>query len=183
MNEANAGSYVLFRRWEWISQILANGDTGPWRVLFAGEHQAQPPLGKVGVGDTVYPISVQKGVLYVLGRMTITQVVPAEAWVTQTTGVTLDTSRWMWDTWWAAHKKTVTHLFPVTCVDAAALGEGTTIGLWAVPADVAAGLRLGSVGKEQPLKVTDGQVSSAGLAGHYRRLHPASAAALDEVLA
>ena len=175
-------AYVVFRRWEWISQILANGDTGPWRVLFAGEHQAQPRLGKVGVGDTVYPISVNRGVLYALGRITITQVVPAEPWVTQTTGVTLDTSRWLWDTWWAAHKPTVTHLFPITCVDAAALGDGTPIGRWPVPADVAARLRLGPVGKEQPLKISHGMVSSAGLAGYYRRLVPESAALLDQVL-
>ena len=176
-----AGSYMILRQWERITQILKNGDTGPWQAIFGGEHTSQPTLGKIGDGDTIYPISVNQGNLWLLGRMTISHVVDPNPWIEKMTGI--DPKGIMWDTYWDAHKKTVTHLIPITCVNAAALTDnGTPIGRWLVPPDTVARLRLGPAGKEQPIKTNDGKVASVSLQGHFRRLTPSSVALLDDVL-
>ena len=175
-------SYLIFWKKDKIKQILRNGDKGPLSVLYGGPHQSQPAFGKVGVGDRVYPITVIDGTMYLLGRMTIHEVVDAEEYLHNV--LRISNPDYMWDTYWFKHKNEVTHRIPTTCADHAALGnDGTILSMREVPAAIAMQLCVGpKPGQEVPLKSKDGKMSTVGLIGYYRRLSYSSAALLDTYL-
>jgi hypothetical protein len=58
----------------------AAGVRQPMAVLFGGPHTSEPSFRRATVqpGDLLYPIGVCDQVLYVLGRMRVTQIVPAD---------------------------------------------------------------------------------------------------------
>ena len=81
MRKKSMESYIIYWRKDRVKQILNNGDKGPLSVIYGGPHQSQPALGRVGVGDRVYPITVISGTMYLLGRMTINEIVDAEEYL------------------------------------------------------------------------------------------------------
>ena len=173
-------AYIIFWKKDKIKRILANGDAGPLSVLYGGPHQSQPAFGKVSAGSCVYPFTVMDGVLYLIARMTISEIVDADDYLANT--LKIANPEYMWDTYWINHKNEVTHQIPTTCADAAALGsDGTSLRLRAISAEIAAQLRVGAKpGQELPLKAKDGKIATTGLIGYYRRLSAESAALLDE---
>jgi hypothetical protein len=52
-------------------------DGVPMQVLFGGPHQSQPSFVavKVAPGDLIYPVTVSRRTLYVLGRLTVREVI------------------------------------------------------------------------------------------------------------
>ena len=172
--------YLVFWKKDKIKRILANGDAGPLSVLYGGPHQSQPAFGKVRAGVRVYPFTVMDGVLYLIARMTISEMVDADDFLANT--LRIANPEYMWDTYWSKHKNEVTHQIPTTCADDAALGsDGTSLHLREIPAEIAAQIRLDpKPGQGVPLKTKDGKIATTGLIGYYRRLSAASAALLDE---
>ena len=175
-------SYIVYWKKEKINRILCNGDNGPLTILYGGPHQSQPAFGKVGVGDKVYPITVIKGTLYLIGRMTIDTIANAEEYILETLGIT--NPDYMWDTYWNTHKNEVTHKIPTTCADNVAVGsDGTTIALREVPNETATQIKVGpKPGHETLIKSQNEKISTTGMIGYYRRLSLESAALLDEII-
>src|SRR5262245_45258523 len=67
-------SYTVFwsqRRVGPLEKLPA--DAKPFSLLFGGPHISQPSFSRAGVrlGDLLYPISVSKGYLQILGRMQV----------------------------------------------------------------------------------------------------------------
>ena len=172
-------SYIVFWKKDKIKQILKNGDKGPLSVLYGGPHQSQPPFGKVGIGDKVYPITVINGTRFLLGRMTINEVVDAEEYLRNV--LKIANPDHMWDTYWINHKNEVTHKIPTTCADHAALGnDGTVLSMREVAAEIAMQICVGpKPGQEAPLRSKGGKISTVGMIGYYRRLSYDSVAMLD----
>jgi len=97
--------YITTWARDWIREILNNGDEGPLSVIYAGPHQSLPALGKVGVGDTIYPATLIAGQLHVLARMTVAEILDAEEGAARF-GLT---RRGPWDWYAGEHKAMVTH--------------------------------------------------------------------------
>jgi hypothetical protein len=112
---------------------LLDADT-PLTILFGGPHTSLPGFRRAGVrdGDYIYPIRVQNGILYVLGRMRVKRILALEEYIQQNprlfegcTGpspaITL--------TNYLVHHPEMYYLAP-TCVEEVVLGEeGTPIRL------------------------------------------------------
>ena len=166
-------------------------------VLFGGPHLSLPSLRRAGVrlGDRVYPVHVNAGLLYVLGCMRVARLLTEEEFKAELArgdgggGADAPILKHMVRPP-GRLEPTLLYLAPVatheflapTCTDEAALGdEGTP--LWfdlAAPRDLVESLRYASRRGERPLRhVADGRITSiSGLQGIYR-LAPPSAAALD----
>ncbi|MDR2519259.1 MAG: hypothetical protein LBD13_07630 [Spirochaetaceae bacterium] len=187
-------SYIIFWPKDKIETYVKNGDTGPLQVIFGGPHRSQPPLGKVAAGDTVFPVTVAKGKMYLLGRMEIEKILDAETYIREVVAKNQPaiTARAgqnnrgidsiMWDTYRYTHKETVTHTIPWTCADQAALGRnGTSIQKRDVPESVLDAVRLGP--RETPLKTQGGIIAAHSLQGHFRLLNKEAERLFNELFA
>lgn len=138
----------------------------------------------VTTGDTLYPVSVVKGELLVVGGMVVDAIVPWWEYVARHFGVD---EAWLRDDWRAVAELHRTrpeggHRLPWGCMVEAVTGrDGAELSLdRVVPADVGGNLFfVARNGKERQLRhVADGRVtSSSGLQGHVFRLRPDCAAA------
>jgi hypothetical protein len=159
-------------------------------VLFGGPHSSLPNHKRYGVkaGDYLYPVHVDKGAMYVLGRMRVREILTLEEYIDRNPqmldGITKDPeypdmtlSRYM------KHHPEKTYLAP-TCTDEAVVGEdGTPIKLdIAVPGDVLERLEYRSQRGVRKLKVKDGKLQNwMSVWGIYRLTQP-SAEAVDALL-
>ena len=115
-------SYIIFWAKDRIENYLKNGDKGPLSVIFGGPHQSQPPLGKINIGDTIFPITVISGKMYVLGRMEIGKIITKKEYTEEyLTKNNINIDNEMWDTYCNKNKKTITHKIPWNCMDNAAI--------------------------------------------------------------
>ena len=174
--------YVTYWPADWVKTILKNGDTGPLAVIYGGEHRSQPPLGKVTVGDVVFPVTLNEGQLFVLGRLTISEIRKADEYAENI--LKIDPNALMWDDYTRIHKDSVTHCIPRTCADDAATGtDGSVIALRPVSADRIAQIRLGPKdGGELPLKMRGNSISINNFSGYFRRLSTESAEIFDHII-
>lgn len=171
---------VYFTLWpnEWCKRLIKAGDYGPLQVLYGGPHASLPSLSKVKTGDTVYPVAVKDGVLYILGCLHVKHLTEAENYLTAHRIIKLD---YMWDTsapQLLQQQPALGHRVPRTCVDDAATGEGTRIRFdFRVPTELVQRLQFGpKIGQEKSLIISaDGKVAAISLQGHYRRLSAESA--------
>lgn len=69
--------YFILWSNDWCKKLEKIADFGPIEVIYRGEYQSVPALGKVAIGDTVYPVRVNGGSLYLLGRFEIAEIVEA----------------------------------------------------------------------------------------------------------
>jgi hypothetical protein len=175
-------SYVIYWPATWVKTILKNGDGGPLTVIYGGEHISQPALGKVGVGDIIYPVTVADGQLYVMARMTVSAIVDADEYTEKTLGLIREPM--MWDEYTAKHKAAITHKIPRTCADNAAISaDGTPIVMRPFPTEKIPLIRLGTnPGKELPLKMRGALISMSGLQGHFRRMSEETAILFAECI-
>lgn len=163
-------SYVIYWPADWVKTIIKNGDVGPLVVIYGGEHGSQPPLGKVTLGDTVFPVTLMKGNLFVLGRLTISNILSADEYTEKI--LKIKREPFMWDSYTAEHKNSITHRIPRTCADNAAIGtDGTLISMNLIPVDKIPLIKLGTkAGSEQPLKLRNEMVSINNFSGYFRRM-------------
>jgi hypothetical protein len=177
-------SYIIFWTKERIENYIKNGDKGPLSVIFGGPHQSQPPLGRINIGDRVFPITVIDGKMYILGRMEIEKIITEEAYKNEyLIKNNINTENEMWDIYRVKNKKTINHKIPWNCVDKVALGKnGTKIFKRELPENRIALVRLGpKAGEETPLKIKEGKILTPNLIGYFRKLSEASEKIFNEI--
>ncbi|NDV59771.1 hypothetical protein [Bacteroides sp. 519] len=163
---------------EWVKNIMKNGDAGPLTVIYGGEHTSQPSLSKVKAGDVIYAVRVEKGQLFIMGRLTVAEIQNADEYIKNNLQINPDNE--MWDSYTYKNKKTIKHNVPRTCTDDAALGvDGSTIENRLFPNELIPHLKLGPIGKEVPAKLKNGQILSLTFQGHVRRISEESAKMFD----
>jgi len=146
-------------------------------ILFGGPHTSEPSFRRaaVRVGDTIYPVRVKQGVLYILARMRVKQILALEDYIQLYPEVFsgCEISQWTsvtFENYLQLHPE-MRFLAP-TCTDEVVLGsEGTPIRLdQPVPADVVEALRFRSQRRERGIKhLQDGRIKNViSLQGIYR---------------
>lgn len=79
-----AEAYTIFWTRERCDTLRRLGWTGhQLEVLFGGPHISEPSFrdAKVQRGDEIYPIAVRSGVLYILGRVRVRQILDLEKYI------------------------------------------------------------------------------------------------------
>jgi hypothetical protein len=155
----------------------ANQEGKPLTLLLGGPHLSQPSFRRAGVkaGDWVYPISVYRGILYIIARMPVQRLSPIEDYIDQHPelfakykhhGHVLSTLQAYFDD----HPEQ-RYLFH-TCTDEVVIGiDGTPICFdVALPSEQTEQVRFRSQRRERPIKHLDnGRITSAiSLQGIYR---------------
>jgi hypothetical protein len=187
-----ADSYTQLWSKDRFSLLQKHGKVGTrLTVLFGGPHLSEPGFRRFGVreGDSLYPMRVSAGILYILGRMKVRRLLSIDAYIAENRdtfgGYEADLGGEVtFANWQRAHPEEL-YLAP-TCTDEVALGEeGTPVGLdIPVPREVLEGLRFCSQKGERGIKhVVDGCLSSViSLQGGTYRLSDGSARAFDALL-
>jgi hypothetical protein len=171
-------AYIIYWTKDRIGAYLANGDEGPLSVIFGGPHQSQPSLGKIKAGDTIYPITVVKGKMYIIASMEVDKIIPEEELLEKPGGEVV-----MWDSFSKSNMGKITHKVPWSCVDTVAIGKnGTKLKMIELPMEKALLLSLGPEGKQTPLKIKDGLIKTSNLIGYFRRLRELSENTLKELV-
>ena len=181
-------SYLIFWSSDRCESFRKHGQTGqPLTVLFGGPHQSMPRFRSFGVteGDYLYLVRVTQGVLRIIGRMRVNQLIPIERYAAGNpeSGSDGSAAEISFHQWRQMHPEK--RYLAWTCTSEAALGEGTAIGLdIAVPGDVLEALRFRSPTGERPLKyVEDGKLKrSISLEGRVSRLTDDSAQMFEELM-
>ncbi|HEY1174823.1 MAG TPA: hypothetical protein VGF17_01600 [Phytomonospora sp.] len=140
-------------------------------VLFASGHQSLPSFERAGVepGDHVYPVRVERGDLYLLGRVDVERILRGSD---VPVGSELDTEAGRWDA------------LSDGCVDEYLFGAGTPLNLTTtVPAGILERLTIVSRRGTRLLRfVEDGRLTRATSFQGVYRLAEESAAELDGLL-
>ena len=179
-------SYFILWPNDWCKRLLQVNDFGPFEAVYGGPHTSVPSLGKVAVGDLIYPISVKDGKLFILGRMKVERITDAEVYLKEQ-NITKPYGE-MWDTLASELLKKrpdLGHRIPRTCIDNVATGRGTEFRFdFGVPAEIIDNLRFGpKAGQEKGLsRSKDGKLSHIALQGHYRRLSADSATVVADLM-
>lgn len=175
------------RRW-----LKNNGVTGrSLRVLFGGGHQSAPSFTRFGVkpGDSIYPVWVHGGVLHLVARLRVREIIPVADYLLHHLDCPdVDPTRHLHEVQADLIRQhpELEHRIPWGCVSEAALGEGTPIRFdLAVPPGLLERLRFRSQRGERGLKyVEDGRLKrSVGLQGGVYRLVPESAVGFERLVA
>ena len=129
-------------------------DFGPLEAVYGGPHTSVPSLGKVAIGDLIYPVSVKNGELFILGRMQVERITEADIYLKEQ-NITKHYGE-MWDTLASELLKKhpeLGHRIPRTCIDNVATGNGTGFRFdFGVPTEIIDSLRFGpKAGQEKGL--------------------------------
>jgi hypothetical protein len=160
---------TLIRKYHLEGQIL---DT-----LFGGPHTSEPSFKRAGVnaGDTIYPIRVYRGSVYIIASMRVREIISIEMYIERNPEMFADFVHSPWasvtfDEYIKLHPEKRT-LAP-TCTEEGVLGyEGTAIRLnLKVPPDLLERLRFRSQRRERGLKYVEaGRLTRAiSIQGIYR---------------
>jgi hypothetical protein len=156
-------SYFVLWPNDWCKLLAQANDAGPLQVVYGGPHASVPSLGKVKVGDIIYPITIKSGQLFIIGRMQVERITQAEVYLQEQNINRLDNN--LWDT--SAPKlikqqPELGHRIPRSCIDDAATGSGTCFRFdFQVPANTLSNLEFGpKPGQEKSLSVNqEGKIS------------------------
>ena len=157
-------------------------------LLFGGPHTSEPSFRRAGVkaGDYIYPIRVHNGILWIIGRMRVRDILPLEDYVTAYPHLFADYTRknrigWaedLLDQYFTNHREQC--YLRYTCTEEVVLGDaGTAIRFdRAVPADLLTQLRYRSQRQERGIKyIEDGKLKNTlSLQGIYRLSEPSAQA-------
>lgn len=175
-------NYLIYWPYSWVKLLFDNGDTGPLEVIYGGVHCSQPPLGKVGVGDVVFPVTLVNKQLFVLGRMTISEIIDAEDY-TQT-HVFANGKPFLWEEYNATHKHLIDHTIPRTHATHAAIGEdGASLAMRPFPAAALPYIKLGAKpGEENAIRLREGFPRPNIFAGYFRRMSEDTVCLFEEIV-
>ncbi len=159
-------------------------------VLFGGPHTSEPSFRRAGVkaGDNIYPLRVKNGILYVIARMRVKEIISLEEYIERNPDLFASVERTRWpsvtfDNYLKLHHE-IRFLAP-TCTDEVVLGdESTPIRMdAAVSPDLLERLRFRSQRGERGLKhIQNGRLKSViTLQGIYR-LSDSSAGDIGDLL-
>jgi hypothetical protein len=160
-------------------------------VLFGGPHLSEPRFSKyhIRAGDYILPIRVERGVMYILSRMRVSQLMALDSYIDSYPDVFTgcDTGKAPFailDDWLRLHPDK--RYLVASCTDEVALiEEATPLRLdLAVPPDLLQRLVFKSGNRENKLgSIVDGKLtSSLSLQGCYRRLSKQSALEIEALL-
>jgi hypothetical protein len=149
-------------------------------LLFGGPHTSEPSFSRAGVqpGDYVYPIRVQKGILSIIGRMRVREILPLETYLTAYAHLFADCTRkdsvaWAEDLlnqYFSRHPEQA--YLRYTCTEEVVLGEeGTPVRFdIAVPPELLTQIRYRSQRRERDIKyIENGKLKNVlSLQGIYR---------------
>ncbi len=79
--------YITYWPSEQIRALTKAGDTGPIQVVLGSIHTKMPSIKSVKVGDILYPVTLQKGVLCAMARLPIERVESAFDYLIRETGL------------------------------------------------------------------------------------------------
>lgn len=185
-----ADAYTMFWTRERCDALRRLGWAGrPLETLFGGPHTSEPSFLRAGVrsGDTVYPIAVRAGVLFILGRTRVRRILAFEDFVKQRPDLFPPSfsEQLAFDDRFRAARQAIRALAP-TCTDEAVECEDSTPLRFdlAVSPDLLARLRFRSQRRERDLHrhLRDGRlVQSMGVQGIYR-LSESSASELEALV-
>jgi hypothetical protein len=159
-------------------------------TLFGGPHTSEPSFRRAGVkaGDYIYPVRVLKGVLYVITRMLVKEIITLEDYILRFPGIFAGCEQSPWP---SVTFESYLMLNPEkrflapTCTDEVVLGDDSTpLALdVTVPPELLQRLRFRSQKRERGLKhIRDGRLKSViALQGIYR-MNEQSAVEIDELL-
>lgn len=78
--------YMVYWPGEQIRKLKKAKDTGPIRVVLGSIHSKMPSIASVKPGDVIYPVTLEKGVLYVMARLPVERVECAFDYLIRETG-------------------------------------------------------------------------------------------------
>ncbi len=162
----------------------------PLSLLFGGPHTSEPSFRRAGVkeGDYIYPLLVKRGIVYVIARMRVKEIVPIEAYIERNPDLFDGVAHSPWanvifDNYVKLHPEM--RILAPACTEEAVLGdEGIPIRLdVALPSEMLERLSFRSQRGERGLKhIRDGRLKSiVSLQGIYR-LSEGSAGELADLL-
>lgn len=176
-------SYVTLWAKFWIKRIRLAHDRGPLEVIFGGPHVSLPSISHVVPGDRIYPVFVDKGEIFVIACLNVTEVIEAEHYVYERLGV--ERREGIALRRLASVELGLGHRLPRTCADLAAVGTGSEL-LWdrSLNPKELESLCLGAKPrKEMPLKyIADGLLKrDSSLRSHVRRVSEETSRLLERV--
>lgn len=164
----------------------------PLTVLFGGPHQSAPRFTTFGVqpGDAIYPVAVREGVMHLVGRLDVDEVMPVKRYLASRFGILGNEGVH----WWEAvdrllsEQPALLHLLPEGCIDEVAVGKGRTAIRFdrVVPGETLERLRFKSrTGPERGLRYLEERrlKKVQTLLGRIYRLSEPSAEAISELFA
>lgn len=78
--------YMPYWPSEQLRALKKAGDIGPLKVMYGSIHSKMPSIDSVKVGDILYPVTVIKGILYVIARLPVENKEPAFNYLVRETG-------------------------------------------------------------------------------------------------
>lgn len=78
--------YMVYWPGEQIRKLKKAKDTGPIRVVLGSIHSKMPSIASVKPGDVIYPVTLEKGVLYAMVRLPVERVERAYDYLLRETG-------------------------------------------------------------------------------------------------
>ena len=167
----------------------AKQEGAPMTLLFGGPHRSQPSFRRAGVsvGDSIYPISVSHGLLYLIARMRVKTILSLEEYIDQnpTLFAPYKRTNWSMETLnaYLADRPWQRYLFHNCTDEVVVADESTPIRFdLTVPPEIVEGLRYRSQRRERPIKHQEqGRITSViSLQGIYR-LSEASAVEFERL--
>ena len=174
-----------------IKALRQRGELGqPPRVLYGSPHGSAPKLTRYGVapGDAVYVVMLAKGVVSIVTRIEVAEIIDVDAFMQRLGVDAADRALHLWAMIdkLARARRELGHALPFGCVDEAAIPARATPMRVDVPIgpDILGALRFcDKRGAERGLPLVDGKLTKANsIQGHVYRLTPASAALLARVV-
>lgn len=78
--------YIVYWPQEQIRKLKKEKDTGPIRVVLGSIHSKMAAITSVKVGDVIYPVTLEKGILYAMARLPVERVESAFDYLIRETG-------------------------------------------------------------------------------------------------
>ena len=164
-------------------------DAGPIEVIYGGEHQSMPSISSIRVGDTIIPLAISDGSLYLVARMTVSRIEDPSAYMEAEYGLRKEPGI-MWDSFLElimTQPENLGHRIPRTCPTVAA------VGIWGseirfdrkVPESILPVLKFGPKDKETKIiGIENGKLkSSVSFNGNVRRASVESTEMLERLFA
>lgn len=78
--------YIVYWPQEQVRKLKRMKDTGPIRVVLGSVHTKMPSIAKITEGDVIYPVTLEKGTLFVMACLPVEKVENAFDYLLRETG-------------------------------------------------------------------------------------------------
>ena len=185
-------AFTTYWPMHYVSRIEKAGDVGlPLKVVFGGGHSSfpAPSIYSAKTGDVLFPVSVTRKTLHIIGKLEIESIIPLEQYLKEVLQLPEQLCRLdLFDL--TQHLETeqpeLGHRAPHDCIYEAVMGNGSPISVTCVvPPDLLDTVRLvNRKGESRSIPhASDGQIhKSFGLQSHCYRLDESTAALFSRLL-